>query len=143
RIDFAPVAVLLVDVGTGCLAARALRALRVWRLVQAIRFGVDLLDERERTDIVAPGFPRVEDAGEQGGEGDEYEEGGDGSAASVGGDQADPEGKEEDREADVVGVRLKPGRSTPRAGAPEEGWNLTEEGERADATPAMVTREHD
>ena len=67
REDLLPVAVLLVDVGAGRLAGRAGGALRVRRVAQPSRLGVELLDKRDRTHVVAPRLAREREADGHGG----------------------------------------------------------------------------
>src|SRR5439155_12929258 len=98
RPDFLPVAVLLVDVRAGFLAGCAFCALRVARLSEAMRLRVDLLDERDRADVVAPRLSRVHRAGGERSEREKNKKSGHSETAAVRGDQAQPERQEEYRE---------------------------------------------
>ena len=108
-----------------------------------MRLRVNLLDEGERANIVAPGLARVESAEDERGNRNHHEESGDGMAVAVSGDQAHPERKEKDADRDVVIVCFEPRRSLLDAGSLQAHGDLCEEGERAEPAPAVIADEHD
>ena len=61
-VDLLPIAIFFIDVGAGFLAGGAFDTLRVRRLPQTMRLGVDLLDEGERTEIIAPGLAGIQNS---------------------------------------------------------------------------------
>jgi hypothetical protein len=60
-----PIAVFFIDVGARFLARGAGGTLRVRRLAQAVRLGVDLLDEGDGAEVIAPGLARIEHPDQQ------------------------------------------------------------------------------
>src|SRR5260370_33399434 len=63
RSNLIPVAVFLVNVRATMLTCGALPALRVRGFAQPVRFSIDLLDEGNGTEKVAPRLARVEESG--------------------------------------------------------------------------------
>ena len=143
RDDFLPVAVLLVDVGARGAARRARRALRVRRVAQAARLGVQLLDDEDRADVVAPGLPGVceADADRRGAQRDHERR--DGVAVAVGRDEPQPQRDQKDAEGDVIGMRLQPRAGTPAPGPAESRRQLRDERERANPAPPVIAGEHE
>src|SRR3989304_6704256 len=74
QIDLFPVAVLLVDVRAGLLARGAFHTRGIRRLAEAVWLGVDLLDQGDRGDIVAPWFPGKERPHDERRDRDQHEE---------------------------------------------------------------------
>jgi hypothetical protein len=138
-----PVSIFLIDVRTRLLAGGALRALRAGSLAQAGGFGVDLLDQRDRAEVIAPGLAGEDRAGGHCGAGDEEEEHRAGLPDAIDEGQPQPQSGQQETEDDEVVVLFEPRRCAPRSGAPEHDRDLAEDGERADAAPAVIADEED
>ena len=91
-----PVAVLFVDVRTEFFTGGALGTLRVLRLTKPVRLRVNLFDEGERADVVAPCLARVERAEDERGQRNQNKEGRDGVAVAVRGNETHPQREEKD-----------------------------------------------
>ncbi len=143
REDLFPVAVLLVDVGAGRLAGRARGALGVRRVAQPARLGVELLDKRDRTDVVAPRLAREHDPDGDRAPREQQEKRRQRHTVAVGGDQSQPERDAKRRQHDVIAVGLQPRPGAPMARASESGGNLRDPGQRADAAPAVIAGNHE
>ena len=141
--DLLPVAVLLVDVGTGRPARRARGALRVRRLAEAAWLCVQLLDQRHRADVVAPGLARVDQPDAHRRKAQSQKKRRERVAVAVGGHQAQPQARDEDAEGELIGVRLQPRPRAPCAAAAEPRGQLRDQRERTETAPAVIARNHE